>query len=440
MKNKTQLIKALSDVVALTNKDSADSIHQIMRRKVSKLFSTHEAFKVFLLKQTAFLPKHVSGMQRWYYYMNGDTNAHICTCGKFIEEYKDKYCCHGCSTKVSTGAKRGPKIDLGKCEEDLRTSLKNSGYKIVKFRHKMSTFKHSCGNVFDASNYAIKSQRVSCQCLHKKILMHSLSTYKEKYKGNPNWLPVKYDAETKTLTCKNKHCGHKISTTNGYLKRCTVCKPKNATRVKTHQEYKDWLRTKRPELQLVGKYIDSRTSTKYKHIECGNTFMCTPSGVTRKAFRCPACAPKTRASLHSVSAGGYEFRLRGKEAIALEWILDNTTIKPCDVLCDVDGTPIIHYQDLTRTRKYLPDFWIEKRNLLVEVKDVTSIGLYAKFFYQAPEVLWATNCAKAQACIDAGYKFQMLVFDKNNERIKLPKDWHTYSHKRIVKWFNDFRN
>ena len=119
----------------------------------------------------------------------------------------------------------------------------------------------------------------------------------------------------------------------------------------------------------------------------------------------------------------------------MNWMLENTSIKITDIEVDSDGTvPRIPYRAKARTQTYKPDFFIRKRNLIVEAKDYLTLGLGKAFFYVEGDQLWKTNCAKAQACLDKGYKFRMLAFDRNNERIKLPKGWHLMPREKILKY------
>lgn len=70
--------------------------------------------------------------------------------------------------------------------------------------------------------------------------------------------------------------------------------------------------------------------------------------------------------------------MRGKENIALQWILKNTSITLDDIAVDSEGTvPKITYTQLdgTRKRRYKPDFFVRTRNLIVEVKDCRTFGL-----------------------------------------------------------------
>lgn len=445
-KNTKQLI-AIAAALGYDKPANVD-VHSYFRRKVTKLY-TEPSFKRFLDSQTSFLPKSFDvGIERWYYYINGDIAPHLCpNCNRFISIYKDKFCCHDCSTKYrdSEYAKTGPKVDLGKKEVDFRNRMPK-GYKLKAFGAKKSTVVHLCKVVLEVDNSRFLKGGVKCSCEHKRVIKHTLATLKERYaESNSVWQPIKYKEGEELATFKNAECGHKADLPwRRYSDlRCPTCFPnKFGTKARSTSQYKEWLKDNKPEFELVGLYTDQRARTKYKHLECRKTFYTTHEWFKQSASRCPHCSPKTCGSLHPYILGNRTVLIRGKEAIALDWILANTSIKASDIEVDSDKTiPLVRYRSRTdsQSRKYYPDFYVRSRNILIEVKSSQTLGIgLDHFFYSEPKTLWDTNCAKAKACLEAGYKFQMLLFSGSNTRIKLPKDWYNYSHKEIVKWFNSY--
>lgn len=418
----------------------------LMKRAVP-LYNNDPEFREFLDRQTSFLPKSTllalakrcqvsEALYRWYHYRDGRTKPHVCpVCSQPVLDYFKTYCCHKCSTLApNIGAKRGPKVDLAKKEREFALP---AGYKVVSFGQHRSTFRHRCGNVFEMSNRALANGSGKCECLHSKIKAHTLESVRAKYKAlGSDWVPTSYDPETEQVTYRNRRCHHVVVAARDYIARCTVCKPKFATRVVTHKEYVEQLKDSKPEFKVVGRYVDSKTVLQYKHLKCGQTFEVAPATVRRKQFQCPHCAPPTCGSYRVYESNGRQLKVRGKEDVALDWILKNTSIKLSDIEVDSGGkVPTIRYRDALRTQAYYPDFYVKPRNLLVEVKDTNTLGLCREFFYKTPEQLWDTNCAKARACLDRGFKFKMMLFDRNHTLVRLPKDWFNMSHRQIKKWF-----
>lgn len=427
---------------------SGADIGQFFRRKVTNLYRD-QTFRKFLDKQTGFLPKSVPAFQRWQYYLAGETKPHLCpTCNIFMENFQFKFCSPRCGTthRHKTEPSFGPGIDLVKKEKDWKQRVKTElvGYKIAKFGHPRSTFKHSCGTTFEANNHALfRARPLGCPCLRKKAPKHTLDTLKARYKKLDSvWTPVAYIEGSKEATFKNRKCKHTVEMpwSRDFDMRCSVCFPnKFASGGMTPKEYRAWLKSEFPEYKALDDYEGISTRIRYRH-NCGGVTKTTPNWFKRPSFRCSHCGPRTSGSLHAYTLGGQEFLVRGKEAVAIKWILENTRYKAADMQVDSGGSvPLIYYRELSgdQKRKYYPDLFIQKKNLIVEVKDLNTLGICKTFFYVEGEQLWATNCAKARACRAKGYTFRMLVFNAKNERIALPKNWTEYSHKKILKWFKD---
>lgn len=193
--------------------------------------------------------------------------------------------------KRETKLKSGPKVDLVSKAKDIRAKLPK-GYKLISCGQHRSTFKHSCGTVFEMGNRPLLIGSGKCPCLHKKLTKHTIKSLQEWHiEHGTNYLVKSINGKQAKLTCCT--CKYAFETRKYYNRRCPNCYPNIfASRERSPDEYKDWLKENHPELKLLGKYSDSRTRTKYKHIVCGKTFEVSPSAVTRKAFRCPQCAPK----------------------------------------------------------------------------------------------------------------------------------------------------
>lgn len=448
MKNKKLLVKIISDY-GWDVDSNTDLFEYFKGVRLAKIYKNSKAFADFLNQYTQFLPSNYKPYHRWLYYYNGETKPHICpVCNKFIKDYFDKYCCHACSTKVSDGAKTGPKVDYKKKEKDFRSLFKieRPEYKIVKYGDKRSLFQHDCGNQFEAENYAMvvdekqtNRRRVKCECEHRKIKKHSLETVKEQFQSKKSdWAVKKFDGTT--IIAVNSICGHKqklpYNLGHSPKARCNTCYPsKFASMQLTQDDYVANLKNERPEFKLVGKYVDAKTQTQYYHKKCKQTFTAYPSYVKRKQFQCPACSPKTCGSYRIYEQDGRIIKVRGKEKLALDHLINRLGWDLYDIELDADGTvPSVKYYSKTekRNRMYKPDMYVPHKNLLIEVKDFRTLGLNHCFFYSTAKELWETNCSKAKACIKKGYKFLMILYNTENEVVKLPRNWYEYSHEKII--------
>jgi len=100
---------------------------------------------------------------------------------------------------------------------------------------------------------------------------------------------------------------------------------------------------------------------------------------------------------------GKEITLMGFEPGALIMLLNTRYIEDD---FDFDNIPIINYCFAERNRKYIPDFYIPKDNLIIEVKSTFTYGLHK-----------IQNHAKKDATIAAGYNFEFLIVDKKGRVI-----------------------
>jgi hypothetical protein len=438
MNNKNKLIIILNKLGYQVDTDT--DLNAFMRRKATTLYNTQATFKKFLDAETDYLPTatEILVRVRWKYYVQGYTEPKPCmVCGgPIIQNLKHKYCCHDCSTKVSTGTKRGPKVDLVALEKELRKQLKLKApeFTLYEFGHKRSKFQHTCGRIIERESYRLLNNP-RCECQHIRIMVHTLDTLRAKYKET-NWKPIR-KIEGRLVKFKNKECGHyQVFSFDSKNPVCCTCHKKYASNIVTHEEYIEKLKLSNPEYVVVsGKYKNIHTSLTYKHLICGSKFSISPEAFSRRQDKCPTCARKSRSSLQPYTIEGKTFYVRGKEGQALNWIIRNTNIQAVDIKNDFEKeVPKFRYRSGSRTRTYVPDFYIESKHIIVEVKDICTAGLGSNFFYNTPKTMWNTLRRKGKAVIAAEYRFNVMIFH-GEELIKLPKNWIEMSYKEIRRWF-----
>ena len=116
---------------------------------------------------------------------------------------------------------------------------------------------------------------------------------------------------------------------------------------------------------------------------------------------------------------GRRLTLQGYEAQALEYLVAQG-FKPEDIKCECefgDGLRI-RYKYTGRIRTYMPDIFIARHNIIVEVKSKSTMGLLNN-----KRRGWSMNQAKAKACHERGYRFCVLLMTDSGKRIPLPKNW-----------------
>lgn len=132
-----------------------------------------------------------------------------------------------------------------------------------------------------------------------------------------------------------------------------------------------------------------------------------------------------RLDLKPTALGDRMVDLQGYELQALAVILRKhkwpaLDIRPQDVRIEAEITPIA-YAHNGKTHTYFPDFFIPKRNLVIEVK-----SWWTAF---STEDVFKRNQSKAKACMSNGIGFKLMVMEKDGRLLQVPRDWYrrTYS-------------
>lgn len=203
---------------------------------------------------------------------------------------------------------------------------------------------------------------------------------------------------------------------------------------------------------FYGDRLDFSKSV-YKGVLKPITFRCPVHGyVTKSSARdllrqgngCPKCARslgvvkqhQSRAlkikSSYIVDIGGKSYKVDSAcEELVLRKLLSmyKTLI--------TNNIPVIRYTFKRKSHLYLPDFYIKHTRTLIEVKSPVTLGL-AKFFPHTHYNVYKQCCAKAKACIEAGYKiwFVLVLYwhTKKPRAIVLPSEWFLLSKRELVSY------
>ena len=134
-------------------------------------------------------------------------------------------------------------------------------------------------------------------------------------------------------------------------------------------------------------------------------------------MQCPVIFEKqqysSRKSSRDISFPGKTFKgVKGYEPEALEFLINSKRVKTVSIKYrSAEGLPNVPWVDKKgKSHVYHPDFLIGRKHL-VEVKSTFTSGCRAArrfYFYRLKR--------KAQACIDAGYRFTLLIVFSPEER------------------------
>lgn len=136
---------------------------------------------------------------------------------------------------------------------------------------------------------------------------------------------------------------------------------------------------------------------------------------------CPHCffSGGKKYSRKSVTLCGKSFQLQGYEPEALQHLVFNLGISPTLIKVG-DDVPIVKYRQEGKWHKHYPDFWIPKRNQLVEVKSGFT------FFFHLENLK-----AKRNYAIKTGYKYSVFLIDDFGKKLNLPRNWYKITEPQL---------
>lgn len=155
-----------------------------------------------------------------------------------------------------------------------------------------------CGNLWKTSPSVIMQNSGCPKCAHKRIDDAKRKTHKqfidELQIKNPSIQVVgSYTGNKNKIACLCKVCNHEwYGLPNNLLKGqcCPVCSRKRATdkQRKTHEQFQRELAEINPRVELLGKYIDTKTKLPIRCTRCENVWNAAPKELLR-GHSCPRC-------------------------------------------------------------------------------------------------------------------------------------------------------
>lgn len=113
-----------------------------------------------------------------------------------------------------------------------------------------------------------------------------------------------------------------------------------------------------------------------------------------------------------VLPSGKVVKVQGYEGRCIKMLLES--YNELDLQINPSLSAIYYTEEDGKSHRYYPDIYIPKDNLIIEVK--------SKYTYNGFIGWYTTNLLKRQTCIDAGYNFEFMIFDKSGERVYPEKD------------------
>lgn len=273
---------------------------------------------------------------------------------------------------------------------------------------------------------AVDSKAPAGKCAHERTLLLELerqaphlvqvfSGLPSRYFGVKKQMAVGQLPIRKCLTCKEVIW---VTSQIGEQEHCSSkCAGKNPrTHVRARKTFMKTLGVTNPrKLESVKKKAQKTSMKRY-----GTKFP-----MQNAAFQSKVLGSRYKAK--QVMLGDRSVKVLGYEGKAIEWMLSKG-VRPASLKVALEGeVPQIRYKDpkTEKIRIYTPDFYLENKNRLIEVKST-----YTLF---GSEEIFNNNKAKAKAAMRAGFDFVLLLMDSKGNRLKVPRNWYKMSRAIVMK-------
>lgn len=297
----------------------------------------------------------------------------------------------------------------------------------------MHHFRHICGLEFEARPDTMirVGGRRKCPCQQKSLRCWVPQIYQQRLAEKGLFELVELGKSKSKL--KHPECGKtfKVETNYGLiLKHCPCCQSRMHTKIENNKiKFLQALQDKfQGDYQLIGDYTSNIQDTLFQH-KCGHQFEARPYDLLKKIgrHRCYKCYPKGQAVRKNIIIAGRQFRLMGYEPLVLGKLVAKYGVK--NVVAEPNPVPTFRYKFQGKWRTYTPDFYIPSSNLIIEVKSTATLGLETNRFGKS---LLELTRAKRKKVLKSGYRFRVIVFDRRENQLKLPKDWYNMTREELA--------
>lgn len=243
------------------------------------------------------------------------------------------------------------------------------------------------------------------------------------FKLHSNFIPIKINGWKVTVYAKT--CKHSFDITRPQTKLCPICSPRSKNRTRhTQSSFEAALNTVTPNLKVIGVFTRMKDAIDIKCISCNHTWTARPYHLLYSKSGCPSCMFLSKI----IKLNGKKQIVQGYEPSAINY-LRSKGFRDKDIKVFSSGeVPKVFYKFKNRNTFHKPDIFIPSKNLLIEVKSLSTLGILPSRYGKSPREIFIRNKRKAKAALRTGYKYLLLVMNAAGERIRLPKDWYTYSH------------
>lgn len=220
-----------------------------------------------------------------------------------------------------------------------------------------------------------------------------------------------------------------LATPKSTFKMKNICN-KCAINAVNERSFKDFTKQKESLLKWgflpIGKPETRETILKMKCLSCNHVNRLSYLDVIKTHRRCEVCFPSLNGKInkfHFVKINGKLCRVQGYERFAVKYLKSKEVIHGAS-----SEMPKITYKYNKRIHRYTPDFLVD-RSQVVEVKSLYTAGLLSGGKHK---IKYQNLKAKRIGSIKSGFDFKLIIFDAHGNKLKIPKDWYTYTKPELL--------
>lgn len=182
-------------------------------------------------------------------------------------------------------------------------------------------------------------------------------------------------------------------------------------------------------LDVLDSYMTALTQIRHR-CQHGHVWEARPNDIL-SGYGCPLC-DNSQYKRRPLQLGSREVWIQGSEGKAISALLSDG-VDPADIaLTKREGKPTFRYRFKGTWRLYVPDMLMISRREIIEVKSSVTLGLY-------DVGLLAQVRAKTRSVLKAGFGFRLMLIHRGRN-IDLGSDWHTKTHRDLVRSFRRLRH
>ena len=340
--------------------------------------------------------------------------------------------------------KTGPKERLDKEWQNVIDDIYGKGeYKLGKrIDYYNRIVKHRCGEYrqVNLKIFARKNGRQTCSCIHKKRVMLTRKLHQQDIdkSHNKEFVCFKFDPNKE---CTYQHtCGYKWKTTWRSFRLSTHCPACKSELIKEKTQQDILKRIEREhgknEYKILEFLDDEKGWTSHilvKHM-CGEQFETSVNAFCKGFNRCASCFGVGIGRPKIVKLNGKEYKCLGAEPLSLKKLVEKWPHTEIITSLNKDRLEI-KYNFGKKRLSYFPDFYLPRKNLIVEVKSPATMGLSLKTYQFFPEDTFEKTQAKAKQCKKLGYKFELHLY-RNNKVVEVPDGWERMTKRKLGRLLN----